>query len=296
MEFAICQWTPDVSGEAIESLRGEGVTALEPGPSFLDAEEVALESAAARFQAAGIRLYSAHAYFGGYNDLSLLEEDKRKKAVAYHEQALRRAASAGVSCVVIHPSGRLETAGEETRRLDQLCASVETLLKTAEKTGVRLGLENMLPDHIGQESATIRRIVDEFDSSYLGVCFDIGHAHLVEEGVVTSFMNLRERIITFHLQDNDGQRDRHLQPPYGTLDWAAFVREFRCFEFPFPMAVEAPPWNKASWRSLLREMRGLFSGDLLTVAVGDRQVWVVCPECKHYLFGSLEDPYCGCDR
>lgn len=296
MEFAICQWTPDVSDEAIESLRVEGVTALEPGPSFLDADEVVLKSAAARFRAAGIRLYSAHAYFGGDNDLSLLEEDKRKKTVAYHERALTRAALAGISCLVIHPSGRLETVGEEMRRLDQLCASVETLLKTAEKTGVRLGLENMLPNHIGHESATIRRIVDEFDSPYLGVCFDIGHAHLVEEGVVTSFMNLRERIVVFHLQDNDGHHDRHLQPFYGTLDWEAFIREFRRFDFPFPLSVEAPPWNRAPWRALLREMRGLFSEDLLKVAVGDRQVWVVCPECKHYLFGSLEDPCCGCDR
>ena len=296
MEFAICEWETDVSDEAIEALRLQGVTALEPGPSFLDADETALESTGERFRAAGIRLYSAHAYFGGAYDLSLLEEDARKKTVAYHGMALTRAASAGISCLVVHPSGHLGTPREEARREAQLRASIETLLETAENTGVRLALENMPPTNLGRDSATIRGIVDDFDSLYLGVCFDIGHGHLVEEGVVTSFQGLRERIITFHLQDNDGHRDRHLQPPYGTLDWQAFIHEIQGFDFPFPMAVEAPPWNRAPWRALLREVRGLFSGELLRVPVGDRQVWVVCPECKHFLFGSLQDPLCVCDR
>ena len=296
IQFAVSQWVPDISDKASKVLHDNGVTAMEPGPSFLlDHDEVTVREAGDRYRAAGISLYSCHAPFGGDDDLSLLEEEKREHAVGRHQLALRRAALAGVSCLVIHPSGEVEDEGEQSHRLDQLYRSLETLVKAAQDAGVRLALENMLPHHVGSESDAIRRIVDDFDSPFLGVCFDSGHAHLNEEGVRAAFANLRDRIITFHLQDNGGNRDVHLQPPYGTTDWEGLARDFRTLDFPHPVAVEARPWHGAPWRVLLREMKALFSEGRLTIPLGDSTVKVVCTQCGRYCFGTLEDWFCGCD-
>jgi len=294
VEFAICQWEPDLSSEALLSLRAEGVTALEPGPSFLlSKDEPTLEQDAARLREAGIRVYSCHAPFREDNDLSFVDETRRAAAIANHVLALRRAPLAGAQCLVIHPSRRVPS-GEENQRLRQLYASLEVLVREAEDVGVRLALENMLPGHLGAESALIRRVVDDFDSPSLGVCFDIGHAHLNEDGVLGAFANLRERIIAFHLQDNDGRHDKHLQPPYGTIDWETFAPEFRSMGFAHPASVEAPPWNGGTWGMLLREMQALFTDGRLTVPLGHTRVRAICQRCGRYCMGTPENWFCGC--
>jgi len=106
-----------------------------------------------------------------------------------------------------------------------------------------------------------------------------------------AFAILRERIINFHLQDNDRNRDRHLQPPYGTIDWEAFAPDFLSLNFPHPVAVEASPWNGETWGMLLREVHTLFSEGRLTLRLGKSLVRVICKQCGRY-----QDWYCGCGR
>ena len=296
MRFAICQWYPDLSYEAIESMRADGVTALEPGPSFLlDRDDATLKAEARRLQDAGIRVYSYHAPFHGSCDLSGLDDGERTTGVATLVTVLRRAATAGVECLVIHPSRRV-LPEERSQRWRQLYASLETLVLEAESVGVRLALENMLPGYLGAEATSIRRVVDDFDSPFLGVCFDTGHAHLNEGGVPEAFAILRERIINFHLQDNDGNSDRHLQPPYGTIDWEALAPQVRSLEFAYPAAVEAAPWNEATWGMLLREVHTLFTQGRLTLRLGNSLVRVICKQCGRYRMGTPEEWYCGCGR
>lgn len=310
-QLAACLWNPDTSEEGVRSLARRGGEALEPGPPFLFQEdESALESGARRLRSAGIRIYSCHAPFGGDSDLSLLEESKRLAAVAEHEKTLARAAVAGAECIVIHPSARVKK-DDAPERLERLYASLEALLASAERTGVRLALENMPPGYLCADAAELRSVVDRFDSAVLGVCFDTGHARLTRldatggrpppevrpdrPGVGEAFATVRERTITFHMQDTDGYRDTHVQPPYGTVEWPAFVREFRAMDFPHPVAVEAAPWNGASWRQLVRELKALFSGQLLTVPLGEGRVRAVCDACGHYCFGTPEDWFCACE-
>jgi sugar phosphate isomerase/epimerase len=295
MEFALGIWFLDPSDQAIAALAAMGVTAIEFGPSFLlESEEAAIESAAGRYRAAGIRFYSCHAPFGDEEELSRLDESGRVKALDTHLCSLSRAALAGVECMVIHP-GRRCPEDEIPARRERLYASLEALVPAAQKAGVRLALENMLPAHVGSESADVRRIVDDFDSPWLGVCFDTGHAHVNEEGVGVAFETLRDRIIAFHLADNDGHKDQHSQPPYGSIDWRALVPALRAMDVQHPVTVEAPPWGRASSGTLLHEMQALFAGELLTLTVGDRTVRAICDRCRHYVYGTPQAPSCACD-
>jgi len=159
---------------------------------------------------------------------------------------------------------------------------------------VKLALENLLPGHLGAKSTTVRRVVDDFDSPFLGVCLDTGHAHLNEGGVLGAFEMLRDRIINFHLQDNDGNLDRHLQPPYGTIDWVTFAAEFHALGFAHPVGVETFPWNGGTWGMLLRDLHSLFSEGRLTLSVGNTRVWAICQQCGRYCMGTPEHWFCGC--
>ena len=300
MEYAICRWVPDLSSTGVELLRKEGVTAIEPGPSFLlDRDEMVLNLEKERLDKAGIRIYSCHAPFNGENDLSSLNEDERQGAVTTHMKALVRASFVGAECMVIHPSGEILPA-EREQRIRQLYISLEALIQKAEEAGVRLALENMLPKHIGCEAALIRRVVDDLDTKFLGICLDTGHAHLNNGGVSGAFDVFREKIITFHLQDNDGNSDRHLQPPYGTINWEALAPALIALEFKKPMAVEAPPWRGTSLDTLLREVHSLFEIGLLEIDLETPsrescRAHVVCKKCGRYCFGTSHEWFCGCN-
>jgi sugar phosphate isomerase/epimerase len=47
----------------------------------------------------------------------------------------------------------------------------------------------------------------------------------MEDGVGPSFETLRDLVVAAHLSDNHGERDEHLLPYDGTIDWAAAVKE-----------------------------------------------------------------------
>ncbi len=296
MQFAICHWKEDLTDEQAAELAVDGVTAVEIGSPVLMAGEERVAAVAERCRAAGIRIYSTHAPFGGESNLSALDDEKWHKALVNHEQALAATAVLGGECMVIHPgSGRLSKEESEEKLLARLMRALDHLLRIAQERGIRLALENMLPAYLGDRSEVILRVVDHFSSPFLGVCFDIGHARLTDEGDVPTFLALRERVIAFHLQDTDGTHDCHVQPPYGVVHWEEFIPRFKDFDWPFPVVVETQPWGGARYSVLLREMDALFTVGRLTVSLGNTSVYPVCARCGHYCFGTTEEWQCACD-
>jgi sugar phosphate isomerase/epimerase len=71
----------------------------------------------------------------------------------------------------------------------------------------------------------------------LKVCFDTGHAHM-GGGVQSAFRTLHDRIAAIHVNDNHGQKDEHLLPFEGEIDWAQTVRDFRSAGGQFPILFE----------------------------------------------------------
>jgi sugar phosphate isomerase/epimerase len=71
----------------------------------------------------------------------------------------------------------------------------------------------------------------------LGFCFDVGHAHM-EGGVEAGFQLMRDRIATVHVHDNQGEKDEHLLPWEGTIDWDAALAAFAGVSEPLPLVLE----------------------------------------------------------
>ena len=294
MNFAYSQWIINPSTESIDFLKNQGVKAIETGPDFLlNYDEKSIGEIAGKFRMAGIELYSTHAPFGGDNDLSQLNTEKRTMAVAVFKELLNRAAIAKIKCVIIHPGSVLKN--DEEKRLDKLRLSIGTLLPVGEKNGVKMALENMPPGHVGDLSSTIMKIVNEFDSPFFGACLDTGHANIGKEKALIAYENMREKIIAFHFHDNDGMRDIHLPPPYGTINWPALVKEITKYNYEFPALIEAQPWNNASPGQLLKEVEAIFSGRFLAIDFAGRKIKCICEKCGHYCFGTMENMFCGCE-
>jgi sugar phosphate isomerase/epimerase len=71
----------------------------------------------------------------------------------------------------------------------------------------------------------------------VGVCFDFGHAHMM--GTVTeAFQILRTYIRSTHVHDNAKDKDSHLWPGVGTIDWKEAMELLRSAPQTPPLLLE----------------------------------------------------------
>jgi sugar phosphate isomerase/epimerase len=111
----------------------------------------------------------------------------------------------------------------DPRKLDAAFTSLENLSMFAKARSVTIALENT-PSELGSPSVLHKFLVDTHLND-LKLCFDIGHAHL-DEGVAPGFEAMREHLVSSHIHDNHGDKDEHLLPFAGTIDWDAALRSF----------------------------------------------------------------------
>src|SRR5271168_3369838 len=80
------------------------------------------------------------------------------------------------------------------------------------------------------DPAYLRAFVDETRLTGLRFNFATGHAYLADgpetERVEKAFEPLRELVISAHIHDNHGEKDEHLPPYDGSIDWEAAVKLF----------------------------------------------------------------------
>jgi sugar phosphate isomerase/epimerase len=114
----------------------------------------------------------------------------------------------------------------DSRKRDAAFSTLEHLILHAHHAGVTICVENTTSE-MGDPSY-LRAFVDETRLTGLRFNFDIGHAHLAElpedERLEKSFSPLRDLVSSVHLHDNHGDKDEHLPPYEGTIDWPAAVK------------------------------------------------------------------------
>ena len=111
----------------------------------------------------------------------------------------------------------------DPRKLDAAFTSLENLSMFAKARGVTIALENT-PSELGSPSV-LHKFLVETHLSDLKLCLDIGHAH-IEEGVGPSFETMRDHLVSSHIHDNHGDKDEHLLPFDGTIEWDHALRAF----------------------------------------------------------------------
>jgi sugar phosphate isomerase/epimerase len=106
----------------------------------------------------------------------------------------------------------------DERKWDATFSSLEHLSLFARQRGVTLALENT-PGEMATP-ANLKNFLEQARLTNIKLCFDTGHAHL-EGGLTRGLETARDLVVTTHVHDNHGERDEHLLPYEGTIDWAA---------------------------------------------------------------------------
>jgi sugar phosphate isomerase/epimerase len=78
-----------------------------------------------------------------------------------------------------------------------------------------------------------------------GVCFDCGHAHMMG-GVLQAFETLKKHICSTHVHDNHADKDSHLWPGKGTINWKETMELLRSAPQTPPLLLEIDGEEKKS--------------------------------------------------
>ncbi len=128
------------------------------------------------------------------------------------------AACVGGEMLVLHPvclglkdpDDRIDTP--EIRRIAGYAA----------ERGVRLAVENVRHS-ISTLDRVLEEVGDDPETSNVGICIDVGHAHLSRDAGREPIVDYIERyagqLVHLHLHDGHGEEDEHLVPGGGTIDW-----------------------------------------------------------------------------
>ena len=160
--------------------------------------------------------------------ISVLEPERRYREAALDEikRSLELTDYVGLSCVVMHLGNPKEKF--TPLAFEYAYAAIAQIRAFA---GVEVVIEN-----IPNEISTIERI-EEFKNVSgvpdIGICFDTGHAHL--QGSIGGFTGIRST----HVHDNNGERDEHLWPFEGTIDWPALIEKMVLAKYQGPFVFEA---------------------------------------------------------
>ncbi len=191
----------------------------------------------------GIKLHSLHAPL--YDDFDWGRSGGLAVSIAYQEKRprinsmdeIKRAIEVAEQLPFRFLIQHMGLPGEEydLSKFDALMTSIEHLGIFAKERGAEILLEN-IPNELSSPPRLIE-FIRYTRRDNLRICFDTGHAHLTG-GVRPAFEVLGERVASTHVHDNHSEKDDHLLPFGGDIDWNETIRDFRTREGQFPMLFE----------------------------------------------------------
>jgi len=195
------------------------------------------------FRSTGVTFHSMHSPMhpdedwgrGGATHINIASVEKLQRIAATDEikRAIEVAEQAPFQFLVQHVGVGHEEADEH--KLDAAMSSLEHLHAFAKPLGVQLLVENITNELSTPETLLDLLHAGRFDD--IGVCFDVGHAHIMSS-VPQAFEVLKDRIRSTHVHDNNQERDSHLWPGDGTIDWTETLSLLRSAPHVPPILLE----------------------------------------------------------
>ena len=239
--------------------RGHEIRQHQRSPLFDGPEDAMLESCRPLKESAekyGLDNYQAHAPFPSALPPDPAYPDYNDYIIECLKKTIQCTAYVGCRRLIVHPFFygmpiRLSPAAE----WEQNIRSYSALIDAAKKYDVIICLENMFSGYKGKiygsccsEIDVACRYIDTLNElageKRFGFCLDTGHILLAGKDIYEVMVELGDRIEAFHIHDNNGERDQHLAPYMGILDWDRFVAGLAAINFDKTLSFETfNVWN-----------------------------------------------------
>ncbi|HUK24469.1 MAG TPA: sugar phosphate isomerase/epimerase family protein [Terriglobales bacterium] len=195
------------------------------------------------FRSSGIPLNSVHSpLYSDYEwgrsggppvNIAATDRGQRVEAMDEIKRALEIAEQIPFRFLIQHIGNSNE--GFDARKFEAAMTSIEHLRAFAKPLGVRILVEN-IPNDLSAPEKLVEFIHDShFDD--VGVCFDVGHANMMGD-VAQAFETLKKHIRSTHIHDNAKDKDSHLWPGQGSIDWKQTMELLRSAPNTPPLLLE----------------------------------------------------------
>jgi len=237
-----CFYKTDIL-EALPMVRDGGFITIEvcSSPSHLDYHNADHVSKAAEMMLSlGMDANSFHAPFAPSIDISSPDPGNRRHAVREVITACDAATMLRASYVVLHPGPEREgkpPPEEWYHRMRYAAESLNEVAAHCRHHGITLLLENMLPHLMFGHVSDLMFLLGAIRETNVGTCLDTGHAFLSKD-LRTVVHKLSGHLRMLHVNDNRGDRDEHLSPGEGAIDWISLFRQLRHWNFHGPLILE----------------------------------------------------------
>jgi sugar phosphate isomerase/epimerase len=194
------------------------------------------------------------------------------------EEGIRRsitiAAMMGAKWIVGHPA----TAwGETNMPRASLKANREYFaphIELGAKLGIGIAIENMAdfpdwpyPRAYCATAEELCELTDSFNTDYVGICWDFGHANLMYRDQNPCLIAIGKRLKALHVHDNKGVYDDHLPVFFGNIVWEPLIQTLTeiGYEGEFSFEVKRIPitlpleMRNAQWRYVRKSGEYLLS-------------------------------------
>lgn len=155
-----------------------------------------------------------------YEDCNLLWSDKTSEREAYVNELIKYlegCKSSGAEKVVMH-TNRSSLSDADYKNGYK---SFDKIINFAEDIKIKIAVENT------RKFNYTEFILNEFNSEYLGFCYDSSHDFINGESKGEILSKWKNRLFCVHLSDNDGTDDKHWLPKKGIVDFKSIVNTIK---------------------------------------------------------------------
>lgn len=240
-----------------------------------DSKAAVLYAAAKRAREKNIKIPVCHLsfYMPDPRDARLMANYSRELT-----SGIDMAALMGIPLAVVHPIAWYSSGVSYGDWVRANMAFLSPLVEYSRKKGVKLCIENMPSDreaegnHLyGSCALNISALAEKLG---IGICWDVGHASVSGYKQSEQMQILKGKVDVLHIHDNGGkgQKDAHLLPFDGNVDWEDVAFGMRCCDFDGILDVEVTAWalpgdeatrNELGGRIVSRAKRLLTMADLI---------------------------------
>lgn len=172
-----------------------------------------------------------HPYYYDLRVSSEITEDRYEYAII---QAIIASGKLGASWCALHPRSSVSSGFRVSRSFEDNVNKVNEYLEYAHKYNVGIGIENLpifldvipIMPFYSSNYEDLCELADNFNDEKVGICWDTGHANLMDFDQADAIRYLGQRIKCTHIHNNFKNVDNHFPPTIGNIPWNKVMGAF----------------------------------------------------------------------
>jgi sugar phosphate isomerase/epimerase len=179
----------------------------------------------------------------------------REEVFEHYRESLNLARKVRASAVVVHLGNQSDMKLRQDESLIRTIQLLKRVLKIAENYRILLLAENTDYGNLSmvKDVEQYRRVIYKFHSPFMKAILDTGHANLNGIPMVRLIKRLGRRLGSLHISDNQGDKDAHLPPGQGSINFKLIFTALENIQFNGTVILEIydenSPLEALEWSS-----------------------------------------------